>query len=119
MKGTATPQGIECPEWDGALLNGTLSGTANMRWGDNWMVDGVVTARNINAAVFAPALLSEGRAEGSGKFSMRGAPGKLAATGRARRHLHRQPRRARQLRPLARGADRRQGRPPAARSSTR
>jgi len=45
-------------------------------------VDGVVTARGINAAVFAPALLSEGKGEGSGKFSMRGAPGKLAATGR-------------------------------------
>jgi hypothetical protein len=82
MKGSATPQGLSLSEWEGALLNGTLSGTANVRWGDTWVVDGVVTARNINAAVFAPALLSEGKGEGSGKFSMRGAPGKLGASSR-------------------------------------
>ena len=82
MKGTATPQGLSVTEWDGALLSGTLSGTANVRWGETWTVDGVVTARNINAAVFAPALVSDGKAEGSGKFSMRGPPGKLTATGR-------------------------------------
>jgi hypothetical protein len=82
MKGTATPQGLRVSEWDGALLNGTVSGTANVRWGDTWAVDGVVTARSINAAVFAPALLSEGKGEGSGKFTMRGQPGKLAASSR-------------------------------------
>jgi AsmA-like C-terminal region len=81
-KGTATPQGLQVAEWDGAVLNGTLSGTANVRWGESWLVDGVVTARNINAAVFAPALLSDGKGEGSGKFSMRGQPGKLAAASR-------------------------------------
>ena len=70
-------------EWDGQILNGTVSGTANVRWGDNWTVDGVLTARNINAAVFAPALLSDGRGEGSGKFSMRGpSPASCGAAGR-------------------------------------
>ena len=69
-------------EWDASLLNGTVSGTANLRWGDSWTVDGVVTARNVYAAVFAPALVSDGKAEGSGKFQMRGAPGKLASTAR-------------------------------------
>jgi hypothetical protein len=82
MKGSITPKGMNVQEWDGQTLNGTVSGTANVRWGDNWTVDGVLTARNINAAVFAPALLSDGRGEGSGKFSMRGEPGKLAETGR-------------------------------------
>ncbi|HEY8250672.1 MAG TPA: AsmA-like C-terminal region-containing protein [Burkholderiales bacterium] len=82
MKGTATPQGLSVTEWDGALLNGNVSGTASVRWGESWTVEGVVTARNINAAVFAPALLSDGKAEGSGKFSMRGPPGKLTATSR-------------------------------------
>jgi hypothetical protein len=82
MKGSASPQALSVTEWDGQLLNGTLSGTANVRWGDSWIVDGVVTARSINAAVFAPALLSEGRGEGSGKFLMRGEPGKLASTSR-------------------------------------
>jgi hypothetical protein len=82
MKGTANAQELAANEWYGSLLNGTVSGTANVRWGDTWTVDGVVTARNIYAAVFAPALLSDGRGEGSGKFQMRGEPGKLAATGR-------------------------------------
>ena len=82
MKGTATPRGLTVQEWDGALLNGTVSGTATVRWGETWAVDGLVTARSINAAVFAPALLSEGRGEGSGKFSMRGQPGKLASSSR-------------------------------------
>jgi hypothetical protein len=82
LKGVATPQGMNVSEWDGAALNGTVSGTANVRWGESWAVDGIVTARNINAAVFAPALLSDGKAEGSGKFSMRGQPGKLAAASR-------------------------------------
>jgi hypothetical protein len=82
MKGNATPQALHVTEWDGALLNGTVSGTANVRWGDSWTVDGVLTARNLYAAVFAPALISDGRAEGSGKFLMRGEPGKLASGAR-------------------------------------
>lgn len=81
-KGTATPRGMTISEWDASLLNGTVSGTANLRWGDSWTVDGVVTARNVYAAVFAPALVSDGKVEGSGKFQMRGAPGKLASTAR-------------------------------------
>ena len=83
LKGTIGSQGMTVSEWDGALLNGTLSGTANVVWGDTWVVDGVLTARNINAAVFAPALISDGRAEGSGKFSMRGPqPAKLGEAAR-------------------------------------
>ncbi|HJS77101.1 MAG TPA: hypothetical protein VJ778_06810 [Burkholderiales bacterium] len=81
-KGIATPRGMTISEWDASLLNGTVSGTANLRWGDSWTVDGVVTARNVYAAVFAPALVSDGKVEGSGKFQMRGAPGKLASTAR-------------------------------------
>lgn len=83
MKGAATREGMRITEWDGALFDGTVSGTAAVRWGGHWSVEGVITARGINAAVFAPALLSDGRAEGTGKFSMAGAdPGKLGAAGR-------------------------------------
>ncbi len=83
LKGSATPKGMSVSEWDGQALNGTISGTANVRWGDSWAVDGVLTARGINAAVFAPALLSDGRGEGSGKFAMRGSdPGKLGDSSR-------------------------------------
>ena len=43
-KGVATPRGLQVTEWDGSLLNGTVSGTASVRWGDSWTVDGLVTA---------------------------------------------------------------------------
>ena len=36
VKGTANAQGLQVTEWDGALLNGQVSGTANVRWGDTW-----------------------------------------------------------------------------------
>ena len=73
MKGTATPRDMTITEWGGAIFNGGISGTANISWQRGWSVDGVVTVRNINAAVFAPALLSAGNAEGTAKFSMSGA----------------------------------------------
>ena len=83
MKGTATRQGMTISEWDGTMLNGKISGTANVRWGSTWTVDGVMTARGLNAAVFAPALVSEGRGEGTAKFSLSGPdPAKLGAAGR-------------------------------------
>jgi hypothetical protein len=78
MKGTATAQGMEVSQFDG-----TLTGNAQVRWGSSWNVEGVLTVRALNAAVFAPALLSEGKAEGTGKFSLSGAePAKLGAGGR-------------------------------------
>jgi hypothetical protein len=83
MKGSANPRGMKVDEWGGAIFNGGISGTANIRWGSTWTVDGVVTVRGINAAVFAPALLSNGTGEGTGRFAMNGSdPAKLAATGR-------------------------------------
>ena len=83
MKGEATRLGMRIESWGGSLLGGALSGSANLRWGGTWQLDGVLRARNVNAAAFAPALLSEGSAEGTGKFSMSGAePGKLLRGGR-------------------------------------
>jgi hypothetical protein len=72
MKGVANRQGMNVVGWGGSILDGALSGTANVRWADKWVVEGVMTVRGINAAVFAPALLSEGKAEGTGRFSMTG-----------------------------------------------
>ena len=49
-----------------------------MRWGAAWSVEGELHVKNLNAAVFAPALLSEGRAEGRGLYAMSGPdPAKL------------------------------------------
>ncbi|HEY1287735.1 MAG TPA: hypothetical protein VGF58_05365 [Burkholderiales bacterium] len=72
MKGVANRQGMNIASWGGGLLDGAVSGTANVRWTGAWHVEGGVTARAINGAWFAPALLSEGKAEGQGRFSMSG-----------------------------------------------
>ena len=72
MKGTANRQGMKIASWGGAALDGVLSGNANVRWSSGWQIDGSMTARNLNAAVFAPALLSEGKVEATGRFSMSG-----------------------------------------------
>lgn len=83
MKGSATRLGMNIESWGGSLYDGAISGTAKIRWGGSWSVDGVLTVRNMNAGVFAPALLSSGKAEGSGRFSLAGAePSRLGATGR-------------------------------------
>jgi hypothetical protein len=83
MKGNATRQGMKISQWDGLLFSGHVTGTANLRWGNTWSIDGVMTARGVNAAVFAPALMSNGRAEGTGRFSMSGVePAKLGSSGR-------------------------------------
>ena len=82
MKGTASERGMQIAEWGGKIYGGSISGTATVRWSSGWSIDGVVTARNINAAVFAPALLSEGKGEGTGRFSLSGAdPSKLGSGG--------------------------------------
>ena len=78
MKGSATRQGMSIAEFDGRVYEGVISGTARIAWGANWTVDGTVKARGVNAAVFAPALVSEGKGEGSGTFTMSGPlPAKL------------------------------------------
>jgi len=83
MHGVATPRGMTISEWGGAIFQGGISGKASVRWADSWTVDGVVTVRNINAAVFAPALLSSGNANGTAKFSMSAAdPAGLVAGSR-------------------------------------
>ena len=72
MKGVANRQGMNIASWGGGVLDGALAGTANVRWTGAWHVEGGLTARSINGAWFAPALLSEGKAEGQGRFSMSG-----------------------------------------------
>jgi hypothetical protein len=78
MKGIANRHGMNIASWGGSVLDGVVSGSANLRWSTQWQLEGSMTARHINAAFLAPALLSEGKAEGIGRFSMSGAdPAKL------------------------------------------
>jgi len=78
-KGSATRNGLDLTEWSAVGLDGDLSGTASIRWSPQWTVEGRLKVRRINAAVFAPALLSEGRVEqGQASYRMSGPnPAKL------------------------------------------
>jgi hypothetical protein len=83
MKGTATPEGLRVTSWDAAMFDGRISGTANLRWGSTWATEGTLAVHGINGAVFAPTLLVEGKADGTGRFSASGPdPEKLGAAAR-------------------------------------
>ena len=83
MKGTANRGGVTTSEFDGRSSDGVISGSAKIRWGANWTVDGEIRARNLKVAVLAPALVSEGKVEARGAYSMSGPkPGSLFETAR-------------------------------------
>jgi len=72
MKGTANRSGVASADFDGRAFDGVISGTTRIRWGANWTVDGELRARAVRVAVFAPALVSEGKVEGRAAYSMSG-----------------------------------------------
>ncbi len=83
MKGTATREGAEVSEFNGRVYDGTMVGNANIRWGAQWSVQGEVEGRVMNAAVFSPQLVSEGRFDGKGRYAMSGPePAKLRGSAR-------------------------------------
>jgi hypothetical protein len=83
MKGTATPQELAVSAWDGKLFDGVATGTARIRWGARWTVDGEMRVRQMNAGVLSPALMSDGKADAQGVYSMSGpAPDKLGREAR-------------------------------------
>jgi len=82
-KGTANRQGVASSEFDGRQFDGLVSGTARIRWGSNWTVEGEVRSRGVKVGVFAPSLVSEGKVEGRGNYTMSGpSPAKLGEAGR-------------------------------------
>jgi hypothetical protein len=72
MKGSANRTGVTSSEFDGRAFDGVISGTARIRWGADWAVDGEVRARGVKVAVFAPALVSDGKVEGRAAYTMAG-----------------------------------------------
>ncbi len=83
MKATGNAGGMNVSEWDGRLYSGVLKGNARMQWKDGWSVQGEMRIVEMNAAVFAPAVVSAGTAEASGKFTLSGQdPAKLGQSAR-------------------------------------
>ncbi len=72
MKGTATRGGVTAAEFNGRAFDGVISGSAKIRWGASWLVEGEVRARGVKVAVIAPALVSEGKVDGRGAYTMSG-----------------------------------------------
>ena len=70
-EGTANRDGVTSRNSTAALRRSNF-GTAKVRWGAAWALDGEVRARGIRIAVLAPALVSEGKAEGRGTYTMSG-----------------------------------------------
>jgi AsmA-like C-terminal region len=83
MKGNADRQGMTLSAFDGRLYDGTVVGKGSIQWGGEWRVQGEIEGRTMNAAVFSPQMVSEGRFDGKGRFAMSGAePGKLGESAR-------------------------------------
>jgi len=83
MKGSATRDGVTQSEFDGRIYEGVLAGTMRVRWGPTWTVEGELKPRALSAAVFAPALVSEGKVDGRAAYSMSGtAPASLFESAR-------------------------------------
>ncbi len=79
MKGSADRQGMTLSEFDGRLYDGTMAGKARITWGPQWQVQGEIQGKSMNAAVFSPQMISEGRFDGKGRFTLAGPdPAKLA-----------------------------------------
>lgn len=72
MKGSAGREGMSVEAFDGRAYDGTLLGTARIQWGADWRVQGEIEARVMNAAVFAPLVVSEGRFSGKGRYTLSG-----------------------------------------------
>lgn len=72
MKGSANRAGVTTAEFDGRAYDGVISGSARIRWGATWTVEGELRARGVKVAVFAPALVSDGKVEGRGAYTMTG-----------------------------------------------
>ena len=82
-KGMVTASELVLTEFEGSALDGFLNGNARLRWGTAWSLEGELGARGINPALVTGSLVSSGRLEGRGAYSMRAAtPDRLEATAR-------------------------------------
>ena len=78
MNATASATGMNIAEWDGRLYDGVIKGNARVQWRDGWSVQGDMRIVEMNAGVFAPAMLSAGKVEANGRFVLAGPnPAKL------------------------------------------
>jgi hypothetical protein len=82
-KGTVTRSELALSEAEARGFGGRVSGSMRLRWSDSWVLDGALTARQLEAAKLAGPLLTAGSLDGKAVYSMRApAPEKLLAGAR-------------------------------------
>jgi len=82
-KGAITEDEFVLNEFDAKAFDGSLRGSARLRWGEGWSLDGQLVAQQMDAAKAAAPLLSAGRLEGKGSYAMKAAAAdKLLASAR-------------------------------------
>ncbi|MCF8178340.1 MAG: hypothetical protein K9J74_07515 [Sulfuritalea sp.] len=69
-KGTADRNGLSLSEFKGFVVGGFLSGQARLDWRANWNLTGELRAKQIDAELLAPGVLSNARLAGAASLSM-------------------------------------------------
>jgi hypothetical protein len=69
--GTLTPGDLVITNFDASVLGGSFVGSARLAWATGWSLDGSFVALSMDPAKLARTLVSAGRLEGKGTFSMR------------------------------------------------
>jgi hypothetical protein len=71
-KGTVTRSELVLSSAEARVFGGRVLGSARLRWGSGWSLDGELTARQMDAAKIAGPLLASGTLAGKAQYSMRG-----------------------------------------------
>jgi hypothetical protein len=70
--GTMTPDELLIREFEGQASGGTVRGSAQLRSGSRWSLDGSIEARSMYLADIATTLFRGGKANGQARFGMSG-----------------------------------------------
>jgi hypothetical protein len=71
--GALTPSELSLTEFEASALGGRFSGNGRLRWSQGWSLEGEIAVRGLNAGRIAAPLVSDGRLEAKGAYSMRAA----------------------------------------------
>ncbi|MFZ6748121.1 hypothetical protein [Undibacterium sp. Ren11W] len=71
-EGNLSAKALSLDKFYGVNYDGTLTGNANLSWGERWSLTGDIHAKQINLALAIPGLFDIAKLDGHAKFSMQG-----------------------------------------------